>query len=97
LLGPQRVLAEGPPRSTSLKDIKPVFLLMQENRSFDHYFGMLGMRKFNDPKAMNLYSTKRSVFYQPDPETPNRYLLPVHLYTRATSAQKIPSLGIGTW
>ena len=33
----------------------------------------------------------RSVFHQPDAENPNGYLLPFHLDTRTTSAQKIPS------
>ena len=34
----------------SLRDIKHVVLLMQENRSFDHYFGTLaGVRGFGDP------------------------------------------------
>jgi phospholipase C len=88
----RRVLAMGPPRNTSLKDIKHVVLLMQENRSFDHYFGTLArVRGFGDPRAMKLYSTGKSVFYQPDPENPDGYLLPFHLDTRATSAQKIPS------
>lgn len=32
----QRALAQGPPRGGSLRDIKHVVLLMQENRSFDH-------------------------------------------------------------
>ncbi len=64
---------------------------MQENRSFDHYFGtMAGVRGFGDPTALTL-STGRSVFYQPDPENPLGYLLPFHLDTRTTSAQKIPS------
>ena len=64
---------------------------MQENRSFDHYFGTLaGVRGFDDPKALKL-STGRSVFYQPDAENPSGYLLPFHLNTRTTSAQKIPS------
>ena len=66
-------------------------LLMQENRSFDHYFGTLaGVRGFDDPDALKLPDGK-SVFYQPDPENPNGYLLPFHLDTRTTSAQKIPS------
>jgi phospholipase C len=87
-----RVLAQEPPRHASLKDIKHVVLLMQENRSFDHYFGtMPGVRGFSDPHAMKLYSTKRPVFYQPDSENPKGYVLPFHLDTRATSAQKIPS------
>src|SRR5665213_4325770 len=87
----RRALAAEPPRTGSLKDIKHVVLLMQENRSFDHYFGTLaGVRGFDDPNAMLLPNGK-SVFYQPDPENPNGYLLPFHLDTRTTSAQKIPS------
>jgi phospholipase C len=41
-----------PPRTenASLSDIKHVVLLMQENRSFDHYFGtMPGVRGFGGP------------------------------------------------
>jgi phospholipase C len=87
----RRVLAKGPPKGGSLKDIKHVVLLMQENRSFDHYFGTLaGVRGFGDPGALSL-PNGRSVFYQPDPENPEGYLLPFHLDTRTTSAQKIPS------
>jgi phospholipase C len=87
----RRALAAEPARRGSLRDIKHVVLLMQENRSFDHYFGTLaGVRGFDDPGALRL-STGRSVFYQPDPENPDGYLLPFHLDTRKTSAQKIPS------
>lgn len=91
----RRVLAQqGPvPRANlgSLRDIKHVVLLMQENRSFDHYFGTLaGVRGFADPDALKL-SNGRSVFYQPDSENPDGYVLPFHLDTRASSAQKIPS------
>lgn len=89
----RRILAETTQNSMrgSLRDIKHVVILMQENRSFDHYFGTLsGVRGFNDPKALTL-STDRSVFYQPDSVNPLGYLLPFHLDTRATSAQKIPS------
>jgi len=87
----RRALAQEPPRRGSPKDIKHVVLLMQENRSFDHYFGTLaGVRGFDDPTALTLPSG-RSVFYQPDAENPLGYLLPFHLDTRRTSAQKIPS------
>jgi phospholipase C len=87
----RRMLAQGPPSRGSLGEIKHVVLLMQENRSFDHYFGTLaGVRGFNDPKAHKLWNG-RSVFYQPDAENPSGYLLPFHLDTRASSAQKIPS------
>lgn len=87
----RRALAQEPPLGTSLRDIEHVVLLMQENRSFDHYFGTLaGVRGFDDPNAMPLPNGK-SVFYQPDPQNPNGYLLPFRLDTRTTSAQKIPS------
>lgn len=87
----RRALAAEPARRGSLRDIKHVVLLMQENRSFDHYFGTLaGVRGFDDPHALRLPGG-RSVFYQPDPENPNGYLLPFHLDTRKTRAQKIPS------
>ena len=64
---------------------------MQENRSFDHYFGtMAGVRGFDDAAALRL-SDGRSVFHQPDEHSPDGYLLPFHLDTRNSSAQKIPS------
>ncbi|MBH1935034.1 phospholipase C, phosphocholine-specific [Streptomyces sp. AV19] len=87
----QRAVAAGPAGQGSLRDIKHVVMLMQENRSFDHYFGTLkGVRGFADPDALRL-STGRSVFHQPDPENPKGYLLPFRLDTRRTSAQAIPS------
>jgi phospholipase C len=87
----QRALAQGVPINSSMRDIKHVVVLMQENRSFDHYFGtMAGVRGFDDPTALK-QADGRSVFYQPDAVNPNGYLLPFHLNTRNSSAQKIPS------
>jgi phospholipase C len=87
----QKAVAAGPPRRSSIKDIRHVVMLMQENRSFDHYFGTLsGVRGFGDPRALKL-STGRSVFHQPDAVNPEGYLLPFHLDTKTTSAQAIPS------
>jgi phospholipase C len=87
----RRMLAQTAGRSGSLRDVKHVVLLMQENRSFDHYFGtMPGVRGFDDPRALQL-AHGRSVFYQPDEENPDKYILPFHLDTHATCAQKIPS------
>ena len=84
------VLAAGP-RTGSIDDIEHVVIHMQENRSFDHYFGTLaGVRGFGDPGAITL-STGRSVFYKPDASNPDGYLLPWHLDTQHTSAQAIPS------
>ncbi|MFD7013276.1 alkaline phosphatase family protein [Streptomyces sp. NPDC059928] len=87
----QKAVAAGAPRHGSLRDIEHVVMLMQENRSFDHYFGTLsGVRGFSDPDALKL-PNGRSVFYQPDTANPRGYLLPFHLDTRSTSAQAIPS------
>lgn len=87
----RRTLAAGVPKRGSLRDIKHVVLLMQENRSFDHYFGTLsGVRGFGDPDALMLANGK-SVFHQPDEANPLGYLLPFHFDTRRSSAQKIPS------
>lgn len=87
----RRALAQAPARPGSLRDIEHVVLLMQENRSFDHYFGTLaGVRGFGDALALVL-ADGRSVFHQPDPTNPRGYVLPFHLDTRTTSAQKIPS------
>jgi len=86
----RRALAS-PPKRGGLGDIKHVVLLMQENRSFDHYFGtMAGVRGFDDANALKL-ADGRSIFHQPDAEHPEGYLLPFHLDTKSTSAQKIPS------
>src|SRR5262245_26613280 len=71
----RKAVAEGPARRGSLRDIEHVVILMQENRSFDHYFGtMAGVRGFSDPNALKL-PDGRSVFYQPDPQNPDGYLL----------------------
>ena len=86
----QRLLAREP-KTRSLRDIKHVVLLMQENRSFDHYFGtMPGVRGFGDLHALKLASGQ-SVFHQPDAVNPDGYMLPFHLDTRTSSAQRIPS------
>ncbi|MGW0908000.1 phosphocholine-specific phospholipase C [Streptomyces sp. NPDC002853] len=53
------------PGSGGLDSIEHVVILMQENRSFDHYFGALrGVRGFGDRNAIRLPSGK-SVFEQP--------------------------------
>jgi phospholipase C len=58
---------------------------MQENRSFDHYFGtMSGVRGFGDPLALKLGHAK-SVFHHPDPHGPGGHMLPFHLDTRVSA------------
>ena len=63
-------------------DIDHVIILMQENRSFDHYFGSYkGVKGFADQSA---------AFQQPDPantkNAPAGVLLPFHLDTTNTNA-----------
>src|SRR4051812_42816523 len=42
-------------RTGTLEDVEHVVVLMQENRSFDHYFGMLrGVRGFGDRTPVTL-------------------------------------------
>jgi phospholipase C len=44
-------------RTRSIRDVEHVVFLMQENRSFDHYFGTLrGVRGFADPHPIRLPS-----------------------------------------
>jgi phospholipase C len=63
-------------RTGSIQDVEHVVFLMQENRSFDHYFGTLrGVRGFSDPRAVKLPSGK-NVFHQPDASNPDGFVLP---------------------
>ncbi|MEV8103027.1 phosphocholine-specific phospholipase C [Streptomyces sp. NPDC088135] len=46
-------------RSGTVQDVEHIVVLMQENRSFDHYFGsMKGVRGFGDPRPVTLPSGK---------------------------------------
>ncbi|WP_033294064.1 phosphocholine-specific phospholipase C [Amycolatopsis jejuensis] len=53
-------------RTGTIDDIEHVVVLMQENRSFDHYFGTLrGVRGYGDPRPVTLPGGK-PVWYQSD-------------------------------
>jgi phospholipase C len=67
----QRALATEPHRvHNDIRDVEHVVIFMQENRSFDHYFGMLpGVRGFGDPRPVPLPSGK-PVWYQPEGTNP---------------------------
>ena len=71
LWGPmlKRALAvEAHNASKSIKDVEHIVILMQENRSFDHYFGsMKGVRGFGDRFPIPLKSGERA-FHQSDGE-----------------------------
>jgi phospholipase C len=71
----------------TLADVGHVVILMQENRSFDHYFGTLaGVRGFDDPRAINLPSGL-PVWYQPN--SSSGYVLPFHFDAKNTSALSV--------
>ena len=48
-----KITAASASGAASLSDVKHIVVLMQENRSFDHYFGTLsGVAGFSDPNAL---------------------------------------------
>src|ERR1700684_3928754 len=50
----------------SIAGVKHVVILMQENRSFDHYFGTLrGVRGFGDKQILT-YQNGNKIWQQPD-------------------------------
>ena len=59
----------------TIADVEHIVVLMQENRSFDHYFGSLrGVRGFGDPRVVFL-ADGNSAWHQPNG---NGYVLPFH-------------------
>ncbi len=74
----------------ALGDIEHIVILMQENRSFDHYFGtMPGVRGFADPAAIRLPNGD-PVFRQPFDGHAQGFLTPFRYDTSTTSAQATP-------
>ncbi|MET8946415.1 phosphocholine-specific phospholipase C [Streptomyces sp. NPDC004542] len=54
-------------RTGSIEDVEHIVVLMQENRSFDHYFGSLsGVRGFGDPRPVVTRQDGKPVWYQSD-------------------------------
>ena len=68
LLPPPSVLAAlaDPPRRGGLRAIEHVVILMQENRSFDYYGTLRGVRGYGDRSAIELRDG-HPVFSQPGP------------------------------
>lgn len=83
-------LAQAAP--AKLSDIEHFVILMQENRSFDHYFGTLsGVRGFSDPRA-GILLNGNTVFHQPDGDSRQGFVLPFRLDTKTTNAQRLHDL-----
>jgi len=79
-------------RSGTLDDVEHVVVFMQENRSFDHYFGHLsGVRGYNDRFALRIGGGV-PVWFQPRMGRPERPILPFHLDTHRCSAQLLQDL-----
>ncbi|WP_392756060.1 phosphocholine-specific phospholipase C [Streptomyces sp. LN590] len=79
-------------RHGSIKDVKHVVVLMQENRSFDHYFGTLnGVRGVDDRQAL-AFPNGDSVFRQPHRGRADGRLLPFRMDTTKYNAQNAGGL-----
>ncbi|SCX45726.1 phosphocholine-specific phospholipase C [Variovorax sp. EL159] len=89
--GIRRALATPAAQDTgTITDVKHVVIFMQENRSFDHYFGTLrGVRGFGDRFPVPL-SNGKSVWNQPA-ATGTGTFLPLHFDTTLNNAQ----IGLG--
>ncbi len=73
----------------SIMDVEHVVVFMQENRSFDHYFGMLnGVRGFGDPRAIRLPGGA-TVWRQPGMEHKDGYVMPFHGDSTNTNAFRV--------
>ncbi|MDX3905060.1 MAG: phospholipase C, phosphocholine-specific [Pigmentiphaga sp.] len=71
----------------TIKDVKHIVILMQENRAFNHYFGtMKGVRGFGDRFPIPLESGK-SVWYQSDG---TKEVPPYHLDKETMNAIFVP-------
>ncbi len=79
-----------PRRQGTIDEVEHVVILMQENRSFDHYYGtMRGVRGFSDRAAITLPSG-RSALFQPDAQRPDGgFLLPFHVDTTKVDGQDL--------
>jgi phospholipase C len=76
----------------TIEDMQHVVIFMQENRSFDHYFGTLrGVRGFSDPRPVMLPSG-RSVFHQPKARGSDAVVTPYPMDPATTRAQTMVSL-----
>ncbi|MET3444069.1 phospholipase C [Variovorax paradoxus] len=73
-------------KTGTIQDVEHIVILMQENRSFDHYFGtLMGVRGFGDrftiplPKGLNVWQQT---------DASGKPVLPYHLDSRKGNAQR---------
>ncbi|POA81526.1 phospholipase C [Pseudomonas sp. NFPP10] len=73
-------------RTGTIKDVEHVVILMQENRSFDHYFGTFpGVRGFSDRFTIP-QTGQREVWEQ---QGKGRLVMPYHLDSNKGNAQRV--------
>lgn len=73
-------------RTGTISDVEHVVILMQENRSFDHYFGTLpGVRGFSDRFTLPLPGNRRVW----DQQGKDRLVLPYYLDSSRGNAQRV--------
>ncbi|KAJ5759501.1 hypothetical protein N7520_006657 [Penicillium odoratum] len=94
------LLASRPAIAGSLKDIEHVVIFMQENRSWNNYFGtMAGVRGFNDPNVQ-VNSDGLPVYYQQvdsSMSTKTKTLLPWYLgYKGGSSVDAMQCMTAGS-
>ncbi len=72
----------------TIRDVEYVVILMQENRSFDHYFGtLMGVRGFGDRFPIPLAGGLN--VWQQTYTSGSRTVLPYHLDSQAGNAQRV--------
>lgn len=84
----RKALAIAPQQTSgTIDDVQHVVILMQENRSFDHYFGTYrGARGFGDRFTIPMASGQ-TVWHQSDGK---KNILPFHLNTKTTKGMRVP-------
>ncbi|MFC4245206.1 alkaline phosphatase family protein [Gryllotalpicola reticulitermitis] len=79
-------------RSGTMADLKHIVIVMQENRSYDHYFGTLGLpgsRGFGDKQVLT-WQNGQTNYYDPNSRSEG-YLLPYRADTTKYNAQNTSS------
>jgi phospholipase C len=77
----------------SLSSVKHVVILMQENRSFDHYFGTLGgVRGYADTAVLRFPNSSDVWHQMTKGPSGGKLLMPWHLDTSKTDAQQVNDL-----
>lgn len=86
-------------RTGTIKDVKHVVVMMQENRPFDTYFGALslpGVAGFGDKQAVQ-FANGQSIFFQPNSSRPEGFLLPFRQdVTKVNAQNQVPNFGYFT-